>query len=453
MLYRFPDVGRRTLLVRLAELAGESLHLFDPADGWPGLGVVHVDGVSVPVAIWIGPIGPSHRGRDGVERRFQNPGSNRPIWVDSQRQPLLLGLWESDSHVDVQSPVIVAADPRRREGRTTRFSVFVNLGSLVRATNTGWAEHRNDDGELLRYTNPAAICDLLLADEDTTSTVPSEKVARGPIDPETVVALARSGLTLDEIGGEVGVTRERVRQVLRDRAPDVAADRKVLAARRRKHLAARRRHTEAADRLHRIGEELRARGTDPDEVLEDLQRSRIPGVTADRFGVTRETVIALYDASGFDFPFVKRPASPEVRYDHEACVSYLRMAAEELAVQHLTVAAYEDFASRQTLTPEAWPSAQTIMKRFDTWTEAVEAAGLTSLRGGTRVYDQQFPPARCRDFVDRYVTERLEAGQRPTLAGYDTWRRSNGGPSAATLRIRLGRWSDALAASLRRLER
>ena len=49
-----------------------------------------------------------------------------------------------------------------------------------------------------------------------------------------------------------------------------------------------------------------------------------------------------------------------MRFTHEACISYLRMAAEELGVERLTVAAYNDFASRQTLTPEAWPFANDL---------------------------------------------------------------------------------------------
>ncbi len=445
-------MARRKDLLLLSELTGDLLHLADPADGWPGLGAIHLDGINVPVAVWVGPIGNSHRGRDGVERRFQNPGSDRPIWVDTQRQPLLLGLWTSDAQVGVASPVVVSADPRRREGRTTRFSVFVSLSALVTAATTGWAEHRNDDGELLRYAHPSEIGSLLLAGELPETTESRETTGNGAVDLEDVIALARSGLTLDEIGAEVGVTRERVRQILRDRAPDVAADRKVLAAKRRKHLAARRRHTEAADRLHRISGELQAKGIDAGDVLENLQRTRIPTVTGDKFGVTKETVIALYNASGFDFPIVERRVA-ELRYDHEACVSYLRLAAEELAVDHLTAAAYDDFASRQTVTPEAWPSAQTIMKRFDTWTESVEAAGLASVRRSGRSYKQQFPPARCREFVDRYVGETLDNDLRPTLAGFGEWAKSAGGPSVATLRNRLGRWSDTLAGSLRRLER
>lgn len=445
-------MGRRATLERLAELA-ESLHLSDPVDGWPGLGSIRIDSFLIPVTIWIGPIGDSHRGRDGVERRFQNPGGNRPIWLDTQRQPLLLGLWDVGQGGPVEQPVIVAADPRRRAGRTTRFSVFVNLTALTAASSAGWAEHRNDDGELLRYTVPERLPDLLLADKGTPGgAVCNDTTGARAVDIDVIISLAHSGLTLDEIGAEVGVTRERVRQILKAQAPDVAAARKVLASRRRELLAARQRHTDAADRMHRLSEELLARGTDASAVLEHLQKSRIPAETAKKFGVSQDTVLTLYEASGFDFPFVRRPVDPELRFDHEACVWYLRTAAEELGVDLLTAAAYEDFATRQTLTPEAWPSAQTIMKRFDGWRGATSAAGLVSSTKGRREYVQRFPPARCREFVDRYVAKTLADGGRPTLSGFANWSRLNGGPSAATIRNRLGRWSDALAGSLRRVE-
>src|SRR5262245_2694936 len=108
-----------------------------------------MNGRRVPVTLWLGVIGRSHRGRDEVERRFQNPGTDRPIWIDSEALPLLLGLWHEDEIVSVPTPVVVSVDPFRREGRRTRFSVFVGLDALLDASLGGWWEGENSDGERL----------------------------------------------------------------------------------------------------------------------------------------------------------------------------------------------------------------------------------------------------------------------------------------------------------------
>ena len=137
---------RRETVLRLAGHAGGVLRVVDAQQGWPALASVIVDGVGMPVTIWIGPVGRSHRGRDDVERRFQNPGSNRPIWIDDSSLPLLLGLWESDDKVHVATPVVVAADPLRRANRTTRFSVFVGLDLLLNGASSGWSDGLNSRG-------------------------------------------------------------------------------------------------------------------------------------------------------------------------------------------------------------------------------------------------------------------------------------------------------------------
>src|SRR5664280_265841 len=149
-------MSRRQLAQRL-EAASPALRIHDVGTGWPSLGTVTVRGTSLPVTIWVGPIGLSHRGRDDVERRFQNPGSNRPIWTDGKSVPLLLGLWETDPLMEVDHPVIASADPLRRAARITRFSIFVGLNSLVDGGRRGWSEALNGEGERISYFTPANL--------------------------------------------------------------------------------------------------------------------------------------------------------------------------------------------------------------------------------------------------------------------------------------------------------
>ena len=150
--------SRAALAVHIAELVGEDLlEITDPGAGWPALGILLLDGNPLPVSLFAGPVGLSHRGRDEVERRFQNPGQNRPIAHPEDRYPLLIGLFEEDSQLEVPRPLLVQADPYRRVSRMTRFSIFVSVPALRQAMATGWSEDISDSGEVIRSLLPPLL--------------------------------------------------------------------------------------------------------------------------------------------------------------------------------------------------------------------------------------------------------------------------------------------------------
>jgi hypothetical protein len=150
--------GRADLVERIAELVGEDvLRISSLQTGWPALGDLVADGVAAPVAIFAGHVGLSHRNRDDIERRFQNPGTDRPIVGIPGRDPLLLGLWEADDLEPVVRPLLVSADPLLRMGRRTRYSVFVSMGMLRSALETGWSEGHSSDGEVIRVFVPPLV--------------------------------------------------------------------------------------------------------------------------------------------------------------------------------------------------------------------------------------------------------------------------------------------------------
>ena len=111
------------------------------------------------VAIHVGPVGLSHRGRDDVERRFQNPvrkvdDKDVPIPVESPpgATPILIGLWDEGDR-----PVLVGCDAERRIGRDTRVSLFSPLWLLKHASETGWSEHVSTSDELIVAFHPALL--------------------------------------------------------------------------------------------------------------------------------------------------------------------------------------------------------------------------------------------------------------------------------------------------------
>ena len=151
-------IRRAELSERIAALVGDDvLRITDPGGGWPALGELAVEGYFVPVAMFVGEVGRSHRGRDDVERRFQNPGQNRPITAIPGRDLLLIGLWETDAIEDVHRPLLVSADPYHRVERATRFSVFASLAALQSALETGWSEDNSATGETIRCFAPPLL--------------------------------------------------------------------------------------------------------------------------------------------------------------------------------------------------------------------------------------------------------------------------------------------------------
>ncbi len=213
---------RYPIVDRVAELVGtETLRITDASSRWPALADLVVEGEVVPVALYLSTVVQGGRpNRVAIERRLQNPAGGHPI-VDHgpHRQALLLGLWEHDTEIDVSRPLLMAADPIRRQGRTTRFSVFVGVENLLAALATGWSEETTGDGELVRCFAP----ELLPASYAAT--------VAGATPPTLAMqaAVDGSGL-LDAEPGELPAAGERARRAATTLVRDARFARRVLDA-------------------------------------------------------------------------------------------------------------------------------------------------------------------------------------------------------------------------------
>jgi hypothetical protein len=205
---------------RIAELVGtELLVITDPGTGWPALGTLTVDGERVAVALFVGAVGRSHRNRDDAERRFQNPGQDRPIVLVADRRPLLLGLLEEDAELDIHRPLLVQADPYRRIDRITRFSVFTSVTGLKEASSKGWSEHINSSGEYIRCFLPPLL-PVSVAAGLGDSALPSEAMQ---------AAINGSGL-VEAPAPESGPAAERARRAATSLVRDARFSRRVINA-------------------------------------------------------------------------------------------------------------------------------------------------------------------------------------------------------------------------------
>jgi hypothetical protein len=144
---------RREIANRLAEWVGDDVvNVIDAGTGWPSHLRIRTPSDWVNAAAYLGPIGLSHRGRDDVERRFQNPGGNRPIVDVPGEVPLLIGLYESDG-----TRLLVGMEVQKRLARSTRQSLFMPMHLLRSADAWGWAEHFSDAGERLVALTPRLL--------------------------------------------------------------------------------------------------------------------------------------------------------------------------------------------------------------------------------------------------------------------------------------------------------
>lgn len=195
---------RTETLQRLAFQIGPILELEELGNGWPALASLIVGGERIDLALFVSTVGLSGRERDNVERRFQNPAGGIPLESVVGRVSILLGVWESDEYVRVDHMVIAIADAERREGRSTRWSVFLSVDALTEALAIGWSGTTNSSGEKIYYTLPALLPIAIAAIS-----------ARAEPD-ENAIYRALSGLGIDAVRAapEPTVETERVRRTV-----------------------------------------------------------------------------------------------------------------------------------------------------------------------------------------------------------------------------------------------
>lgn len=238
---------------------------------------------------------------------------------------------------------------------------------------------------------------------------------------QRMVEMRERGLTLQEIAVEVGLTRERVRQVLKKVGGPTSAE--VRAAR----LAQR----EAA------AQELRQR------IQEDLEQH--PGSTleevAARLRIDRSDVQA--HVPEHMRALVVNPArNVERLWSDDDVLAAIRTAATY--AYPLTTNAYGKLVQSGEV---PGPSMPRVWQCFGSWTEACRAAGVEPGQPWRDNYQSKWTDEDIRDFVHRFLSDREYRG---TFAEYDLWRRARGldAPSSALMRQRLGPWTEVKRAVL-----
>jgi hypothetical protein len=219
-------------------------------------------------------------------------------------------------------------------------------------------------------------------------------------------------VTLNEVGLRLGLTRERVRQILQ------------------KHTGLSTRDLEESRVVVR---EMRWR------MVARADLARIGGVTIDE----------VVDVLGVDDALVRRGRNTWTQaLTDEEILEGLRQVSACPGGTPLTGPFYD--AHRD---PDTTVSAIRVFQRFGSWTAACTQAGVTFKAAVRDNYERRWTDEQCIDWAVLFVEE---VGATATFAGMEDWMRrrsGDGAPSGQSIRNYLGTWIDILElVALRRHE-
>ncbi|MEX2375388.1 MAG: sigma factor-like helix-turn-helix DNA-binding protein [Dehalococcoidia bacterium] len=251
-------------------------------------------------------------------------------------------------------------------------------------------------------------------------------VTRSTPDRDREILRMRSeGHSLEVIGREFGITRERVRQIVKRRGgPEVT---EVLSQRRERRVQtdAARRDQILADLRHHPGasaSEIASRTGLDDRTVKQLVPKRLRALMADQ----------------------RSPA--RLQWPEERLLSVLRTASTHEFP--LTVEAY----TRLTLVGEVdGPTVAIFMRRFGSWRAACESAGVEPGEARQGDYQSNWTDSDILAFVADYLVHPQSSG---SIQGYADWRvhTQPDAPSGGTVRNRFVSWTQAKRLALQALQ-
>jgi len=233
----------------------------------------------------------------------------------------------------------------------------------------------------------------------------------------SILRMRLSGDTLEEIGEQVGLTRERVRQLIKRHGGE-EFDR-LMKSRKRASL----------DHLRADQEALREYvWGHPGVTFEELN---------DIFGLSESEIRAKL--TRLDLKLVFGFGGERIRnqvWSDEQIMTSLRLAATHFFP--LTTGNYESLITVGEL---EGPSVPLICQRFGAWTNACQLAGVESVESKT-IYNLKWTQGEVLRFVGDFL---MVAGLSNSIQAYEQWRlgQSEEVPSSAHIRNICGTWPEA----------
>lgn len=236
-----------------------------------------------------------------------------------------------------------------------------------------------------------------------------------------IIQLRKEGKTLDEIGKEVSVTRERVRQILKKQAPDLVY-REIRQRKEEEELKQfNLRNTEIHESIKKSWDEFQY------FKFQDL---------ALNFGVPVWRLRRCLSKIQYVYLQANEERKVAQAWSDEECLKSLQSAAT--FAFPITVTKYQKLLDAGDI---LGPTPALLYQRFGSWVQACERAGV-EYGEALREYNRTWNDTELITFVRKFLYQREDG--KWSLEKYEEWRRSPAieGPSMALLRLRLGSWSE-----------
>jgi hypothetical protein len=257
--------------------------------------------------------------------------------------------------------------------------------------------------------------------KETRKRVKKETRGKPSLRDVQIVEYRKQGLTLDEIGKIMGVSRERIRQILKSLGIDLDLEQIKVD----RENAALSRHNEENRKVH-------------DSIRQNWDECKFKSIKslASEYGIS-ETRLAK-SLSRIQYVYLKANQEYTVSkaWTDSQCIASLVNAAT--FAFPLTVLRYRQLLEERTI---EGPTVAIYVQRFGSWVNACTLAGV-EYGEAQREYDRTWSDNELLKFVRRFMYEREDG--RWSIEKYEDWRRlpEVDGPSIGLLRLYLGSWSE-----------
>lgn len=244
------------------------------------------------------------------------------------------------------------------------------------------------------------------------------------------------GETYGSIGDSFGISRERVRQVVMNEGPRLGAETYEQLQSVDRRARARRKEQEAAERSTLSSEVEHLILRNPGISIENLARA---------IGRSEDSTRSLIPPHLVKFVESQRflnKGGGHQRWSKTDLLDSVRRAGTFYFP--LSAPQYDELV---TLGEVQGPGSQTIAKRFGTWKQACEEAGVESTGLGRQVYERKWSWDEVLNIVVEYLLDPTTSG---TFSDYERWRlgQTNSVPSGALVRTQMDTWTDAVSYAL-----
>jgi len=236
-----------------------------------------------------------------------------------------------------------------------------------------------------------------------------------------IIELRKQGLTLEEIGTKVNLTRERVRQVIRRDALGIDMDsikREQEALIRDNEIIVRKKVFTEIDKNWNLYSQL---------TFSDL---------AVKVGVDEVKLKKCISRIQYVYLQANQESKIVKLWTDEQCIESLRDAAT--FAFPLTVLKYRRLIESGTI---KGPTVAIFWQRFGSWVNACDLAGV-EYGDAQREYDRNWTDRDLLRFVRWFMFQRKDG--RWSIQNFETWSKEPEveGPSTGLLRLRLGTWTE-----------